>query len=71
MLVQNILFDSKEDNARIKITDFGLSKVFVSGSSTEGEAEEPKKEELAGMCVVVTHCICILLTCRRMVMYDS
>lgn len=44
--MQNILFDSKDDDARIKITDFGLSKVFDKGGTTDGQ--DIGKDELAG-----------------------
>lgn len=41
---ENILFESQKDSARIKITDFGLSRVL--GSKGESQASMPTEEEM-------------------------
>lgn len=43
---ENILFESNEPNARIKITDFGLSKIFTETMEMQNRAR-PTTEELA------------------------
>ena len=45
---ENILFESKEENARIKITDFGLSRVLGSptGDNNRREDRMPTEEEM-------------------------
>ena len=34
---ENILFNSMDDDAKIKITDFGLSKLFTNAQEGKGE----------------------------------
>jgi len=44
---ENILFESMEENARIKITDFGLSRVFSANSDGENSQNAiPTMDEL-------------------------
>ncbi|CAE7502473.1 CPK3, partial [Symbiodinium microadriaticum] len=43
---ENILFDSDGPDARIKITDFGLSKVGIGVGSVEHNSRNPTLEEL-------------------------
>ena len=45
---ENILFESKEDNAKIKITDFGLSRVLGGSPGSNGHKAQrmPTEEEM-------------------------
>jgi serine/threonine protein kinase len=53
---ENILFESDEPNARVKITDFGLSKIFTPETVELQNRARPTDEELAARAESFINC---------------
>jgi serine/threonine protein kinase len=53
---ENILFESDEPNARVKITDFGLSKIFTPETVEIQNRARPTNEELAARAESFINC---------------